>query len=243
MGNLLGFAKIVIEGDFQYFFEFSQNNLHILFTCVYLKRICKKYDMNHKQQQILELAKKQSIIQAKDVEALGISRNYLYTMHEAGLLQKTSVGLYSLPSAEINENTNLVAVAKQLPNAVIGLISALSFHEITTQIPHKIWIIVPRGAWKPQIDYPPLHLNYVSGPAYSYGVQEHVLNGVVVKIYSPAKTVADCFKFRNKVGLDVAIEALREVWRTRKATMNELVEAAKINRVLKIMRPYLEATV
>ncbi len=196
-----------------------------------------------RKRQILELARKQIIIRAEDVEALGISRNYLYTMRDEGLLQKTAVGLYSLPDSEINENTNLVEVAKRVPNAVVGLLSALNFHGISTQIPHEIWIIVPRGAWSPKIDYPPLHLNYVSGPAYSYGVQEHVLNGVVVKIYSPAKTVADCFKFRNKVGLDVATEALREVWRTRKATMNELVEAAKINKVLRIMRPYLEATV
>ena len=160
-------------------------------------------------------------------------------MHHKGLLQKTSLGLYSLPDSEIDENANLVEVAKRVPNAVIGLLSALSYYGITTQIPHEIWIIVPRGAWKPKIDYPPLLLTYVSGPAYFYGVQEHVLNGVTVKIYSPAKTVADCFKFRNKVGLDVAIESLREVWRTKKATMNELIEAAKINRVLNIMRPYL----
>jgi len=196
-----------------------------------------------RKQKILALAKKEGLIRAKDVEALGISRNYLYTMHNKGLLQKTANGLYSLPDAGINEHANLAEVAKRVPNAVIGLISALSYHGITTQISHTIWIIVPRGAWKPKIDYPPLHLNYVSGPAYSYGVQKHVLNGVVVKIYSPAKTVADCFKFRNKIGLDVAIEALREVWRTRKATMNELFEAARINRVLNIMRPYLEATV
>ncbi len=196
-----------------------------------------------RKQQILKLAKKQGIIQAEDVEALGISRNYLYAMHHKGLLQKTSLGLYSLPDSEIDENANLVEVAKRVPNAVIGLLSALSYYGITTQVPHEIWIIVPRGTWKPKIDYPPLLLTYVSGPAYFYGVQEHVLNGVTVKIYSPAKTVADCFKFRNKVGLDVAIESLREVWRTKKATMNELIEAAKINRVLNIMRPYLEATV
>lgn len=196
-----------------------------------------------RKEQILKLAKKQGVIRAEDVESLGVSRNYLYAMHEEGLLQKMATGLYSLPGAEFNENANLVEVAKRVPNAVIGLVSALSYHGITTQIPHEIWIIVPRGAWRPKIDYPPLHLNYVSGPAYSYGIQEHILNGVTVKIYSPAKTVADCFKFRNKVGLDVAIEALREVWRARKATMNELVEAAKINRVMKIMRPYLEATV
>lgn len=198
--------------------------------------------MNSKEQ-ILDLAKKQGVIRAEDVEAAGISRNYLYTMRHEGLLQKRATGLYALPDAEINENANLVEVAKRVPKAVVGLLSALRFHEMTTHIPHEIWVIVPRGAWRPRIDYPPLHLNYVSGPAYTYGVQEHVLNGVVVKIYSPAKTVADCFKFRSKVGLDVAIEALREAWRTRKATMNELVEAAKINRVLKIMRPYLEATV
>lgn len=195
------------------------------------------------KRQILELARKQVVINAEDVEALGISRNYLYAMRKEGLLQKTAVGLYSLPEAEFNEYRNLVEVAKRVPNAVVGLVSALNYHGITTQIPHEIWIIVPRGAWRPKIDYPPLRLNYVSGAAYSYGVQEHVLNGVVVKIYSPAKTVADCFKFRNKVGLDLAIEALREVWISRKATMNELVEAAKINRVLRIMRPYLEATV
>ena len=196
-----------------------------------------------RKEQILKLAKKQGVIRAEDVEALGISRNYLYAMNKQGLLQSRTRGLYSLPEAEFNENENLVEVAKRVPNAVIGLVSALSYHGITTQIPHEIWIIVPRGAWRPKIGYPPLHLNYVSGPAYAYGIEEHILNGVSVKIYSPAKTVADCFKFRNKVGLDVAIEALREVWRTRKATIDELVEAARINKVLKIMRPYLEATV
>ncbi len=196
-----------------------------------------------RKQQILELTQKQGVIRAEDVEALGISRNYLYAMRKEGMLQKRARGLYSLPEAEFNENANLVEVAKRVPNAVIGLVSALSYHGITTEIPHEIWIIVPRGAWRPRIGYPPLHLNYVSGPAYAYGVQEHILNGVAVKIYSPAKAVADCFKFRNKVGLDVAIEALREAWRTRKATMDELVEAARIDRVLKVMRPYLEATV
>lgn len=196
--------------------------------------------MNRKQE-IVKLAERQGIIRAADVEAMGISRNYLYVMRREGLLQRTGVGLYSLPQAEFDENINLVEVAKRVPNAVIGLISALSFHEITTQIPHEVWIIVPRGAWRPRFDYPRLHLNYVSGPAYSYGIREHVINGVPVRIYSPAKTIADCFKFRNKIGLDIAIEALREAWRTRKATMDELVEAARVDRVLRVMRPYMEA--
>lgn len=197
----------------------------------------------NRQQQILELAREKGIIRAEDVEAVGISRNYLYRMHKEGLLSKSAVGLYTLPEAPVTENSSLAEIAKRLPHAVVCLISALSYHGITTQIPHEIWLTIPRGSWLPGVKYPPLNLTYVSGPAYSFGIQEHVINGVAVKIYSPAKTVADCFKFRNKVGLDVAIEALREAWRSHKVTMDELVEAAGIDRVSKIMRPYLEATV
>ena len=196
-----------------------------------------------RQQQILELARIKGIIRAEDVETVGISRNYLYRMHKEGLLEKSAVGLYALPEAPVTENWSLVEISKRMPQAVACLISALSYHMITTQIPHEIWLAIPRGSWRPEVEYPPLNLIYVSEPAYSFGVQEHVINGVTVKIYSPAKTVADCFKFRNKVGLDVAIEALREAWRSRKVTIGELVEAAEINRVSKIMRPYLEATV
>lgn len=196
-----------------------------------------------RQQQILELVREKGIIRAEDVEAVGISRNYLYRMHKEGLLEKIAVGLYTLPEVPVTENSSLAEVAKRLPHSVVCLLSALSYHKITTQIPHETWLTIPRGSWRPNVEYPPLNLTYVSGPAYSFGIQEHVLNGVAVKIYSPAKTVADCFKFRNKVGLDVAIEALREAWRSRKVTMDELVEAAEIDRVSKIMRPYLEATV
>lgn len=196
-----------------------------------------------RQQQILELARTKGIIRAEDVEAVGISRNYLYRMHKEGLLEKIAVGLYTLPEAPVTENSSLAELAKRLPHAVVSLISALSYHGITTQIPHEIWLTIPRGSWRPDVGYPPVNLTYVSGPAYSFGIQEHVINGVTVKIYSPAKTVCDCFKFRNKIGLDVAIEALREAWRSRKTTMDELVEAARIDRVSKIMRPYLEATV
>jgi len=196
-----------------------------------------------RQQQILELARKKGIIRAEDVKAAGISRNYLYRMHSEGLLAKIAVGLYTLPESPVTENSSLAEVAKRLPKAVVCLISALSYHEITTQIPHQIWLTIPKSSWRPNVDYPPLNLTYVSDPAYSFGIQEHVINGVEVKIYSPAKTVADCFKFRNKVGLDVAIEALREAWRSRKVTIDEMVMAAGIDRVSKIMRPYMEAIV
>lgn len=198
--------------------------------------------MNRKEQ-ILNLAIEKGLIRSNDLESEGISRNYLYRLHKEGQLRKNARGLYSLPEHTISEHSSLAEIAKQVPHAVVCLISALSFHEVTTQIPHEIWLAVPRGAWRPDISYPPINLTYVSGEAYSMGIKEHNINGVIVKIYSPAKTVADCFKFRNKVGLDIAIEALKEVWRSRKATMDELVGAAKINRVSRIIRPYLEAIV
>ena len=198
--------------------------------------------MNRKQQ-ILQLADISGIIRAKDAEMAGISRNYLYEMHRDGLLEKISTGLYTLPNAPVTENTAIVEVTKRIPNAVVCLISALIYHGLTTQLSPDIWLTVPKSSRRSKIKYPPLNLTYVSGLAYSFGIQEYIINGVSVKIYSPAKTVADCFKFRSKVGLDVAIEALRNARRTRKATMDELMEAAKVNRVLKIMSPYMEAIV
>ena len=198
--------------------------------------------MNRKQQ-IMQLADASGIIRAKDLEATGIPRNYLYKMHKDGLLEKISVGLYSLPNALATEHSTIAEIAKRIPHAVICLVSALIYHELTTQLSPDIWIAVPKSSRKPNIKYPPINLTYISDPAYSFGIQEHIINGVPVKIYNPAKTVADCFKFRSKVGLDVAIEALRNVRRSRKTTMDELTKAAKVNRVLKIMMPYMEAIV
>ncbi len=196
-----------------------------------------------RREEILGLVKKLKMVDAHDLETRGISRNYLYLMHKEGLLDKIAPGLYAPHHEAWDENANLITVAKQIPKAVISLVSALSFHQITTQIPHKLWIFLPRGAWHPTIHYPPLHLNYVSGEAFTFGVEEHQIHGITVKIYSPAKTVADCFKFRNKIGLDIALEGLREAWRSRKASMEELAEAAKVNRVLKVMQPYMEGMV
>lgn len=192
---------------------------------------------------ILELAQERGIIRARDVEESGCSRNYLYEMRRAGDLRRLSAGLYALPDAPVTEHSLLAEVAKRVPQGIVCLISALAHHGISTQIPHEIWLAVPKGFRRPRIAYPPLNLTYVSGQAYSFGVREHVMGGVPVRVYSPAKTVADCFKFRSKVGLDVALEALRETWRSRKATVDELMEAAEIDRVSKVMRPYLEVIV
>ena len=127
------------------------------------------------------------------------------------------------------------------PSPPFPLISALQFHNLTTQIAPQVWIAIENKSWEPSFDYPPLEIVRLTGPAFSFGVEEHKIDRITVKVYSPAKTVADCFKFRNKIGLDVAMEALRETWRSRKATMDELWEAAKVCRVANVMRPYLEA--
>lgn len=192
---------------------------------------------------VLALARRKGILRAEDLESAGISRNYLYSFHRMGLLRRNARGIYSLPESPTTERALFAEIAKRVPRAVVCLLSALLFHEITTQLPREIWLAVPRGSWRPNIVYPPLILTYLSGEAYSFGIEKYDVGGVEVKVYSPAKTVADCFKFRNKVGLDVAIETLREVWRSRKATADELFRAAEINRVARTMRPYMEAIV
>ncbi len=197
----------------------------------------------NKREQILDIVKKHGVIRAADLEKVGISRNYLYSLCKEGLLNRLGRGLYISTDTPITEHINLIEVSKRVPSAVICLVSALSFHHMTTQIPHEIWIALPKGAWKPKLDYPPLNTTFVSRNTYFFGMEEHLINGVSVKIYSPAKTVADCFKFRNKIGLDIAIEALREVCRDKKATVNELMKAADVCRVLKIMQPYMEAII
>lgn len=191
--------------------------------------------------QILEMAKEKGIVSAKDVTKAGISRSYLPRLCKEGLLVRSMPGLYMLPDAPLTEHINLIQIAKKIPEAVVCLISALSFYEITTQLPSEIWIAIPRNSSRPQIKYPPLNLTFLSKVPYSFGIEEHNINGVTVKVYSLAKTVADCFKFRSKVGLDVAIEAMKEALSARKVTVDELVQAARINRVFQVMRPYLEA--
>jgi len=195
------------------------------------------------KERILKIAGRLGVTTAADVEAVGISRNHLYELCKAGKIERTARGLYRIPGALSTEHGVLIEVAKRVPKGVVCLLSALRFHDLTTQNPHEVWITVPRGGWRPHMDYPPLNLTYVSGESYTFGIREHTVQGIAIKVYTPAKTVADCFKFRNKVGLDVAIEALREVWRTRLASMDDLAEAANVCRVFTVMRPYLESAV
>ncbi len=195
------------------------------------------------KKEVIKLAKKKGLITASDIEAKGFSRNIIYEMCNEGLLVRQGRGLYSDPDAEFSENLSLIEVSKRSPDSVVCLVSALSFHGITTQLPHEVWIAVRRGSWIPKYDSPPVNVTVISGIAFNFGIEKHKINGVEIQVYSIAKTVADCFKFRNKIGLDVVIEALKEAVISKKATIDEIMKAAEICRVSSVILPYLEAII
>ena len=150
-------------------------------------------------------------------------------------------GLYTLADADVSEHQSLAEASKRIPHGVICLLSALRFHGLTTQAPFEVWVAVDVKARKPGSNGLPLRIVRFSGAALRSGVEDQLIQGVAVKVYSPAKTVSDCFKYRNKIGLDVALEALRECWREHRCTMDDLWRYAKICRVSNVMRPYLES--
>lgn len=196
-----------------------------------------------KVQKTIRLVKKRGTLRPRDLVAHDIPADYLDRLHRRGLIERVSRGVYTSLDAEVTEHHSLVHVARAVPSGVICLVSALQFHGLTTQTPHEVWVALPNKAWVPKVESPRLRVVRFSGPALKELVEEHTLEKVTVRIYSPAKTVADCFKFRNTVGLDVAIEALRDCWRKKKATMDELVAAAKVCRMANVMRPYIESLV
>lgn len=181
-------------------------------------------------------------IRSRDLVAAGLSRSQLSRMVAAGgQLLRVGRGLYALPGYQSSEHGALVAVAKRAPDVLFCLLTALRLHELTIQAPFEVWIAIGNKARPPRLDYPPLRTVRFSEAALSAGVEIHRVEGTEVRVTSVAKTVADCFKFRNKIGLDVALEALREARRAKKASADELWRYAKINRVANVMRPYLEA--
>jgi len=197
--------------------------------------------MESKSKRILGLAAKRQIIRSKDASALGIPRNYLSRFVQKGLLKKVGRGLYSSTSSPATEHLSLIEATYKVPNGVLCLLSALQFHKFTTQAPHQVWMAIDVKAWAPRVTSPAVRFVRMSGPALHFGAKEHVIRGGTLKVYTAAKTVADCFKFRNKIGVDIALEALRECRRLKKASMDELWAAAKVCRVANIMRPYLES--
>jgi len=190
---------------------------------------------------IIRIARERRVVRPRDLSAEGVPRVYLRRLVDKGLLVRAARGIYKIPDADVTELHDFVEAACQVPKGVICLLSALRFHDLTTQNPFEVWMAIGESQWKPKIEYPAMRFVRFSGAALEYGIERHEIEGIAVQIYSPAKTVADCFKYRNKIGLDVAIEALRECWRQRKANMDEIWEAAKICRVANVMRPYLES--
>jgi len=173
----------------------------------------------------------------------GITRYMLYSLRDKGVIEQVSRGIYRLVELPPISNPDLVTVSLRFPKAVICLVSALAYHDITTQIPHSVSVAILRGSRMPSLDYPPIQAHKFSKEAYASGIEEHLIDGVPVKVYIPEKTLADCFKFRNKIGMDVVLEALKLYKTRKKFDLGELLKYAKICRVEKVMRPYLEAMV
>ena len=192
-------------------------------------------------QKLIDHVRRNGVIRAGELAEKGIPSIYLTRLVRDGRLERISRGLYRLPESDTTEHFTLVQAAKRVPHGVICLLSALSFHDISTQLPHQIWMAIERGKWEAGIRDLPLRLFEFSRKSFHEGIETHDIQGVPVKIYCPAKTVADCFKYRNKIGLEVALEALRECVREMKCTHQDLWHYAKVCRVANVMRPYLEA--
>jgi predicted transcriptional regulator of viral defense system len=197
--------------------------------------------MESKSHRLINLAAHKQIISSKDASALGIPLNYLSRLVRKGVLKKISRGLYSSSSSPVTEHLSLFEAACRIPKGVICLLSALQFHKFTTQSPHQVWMAIDVKAWTPRTSTSLIRFVRMSGRAMHFGVKEYPVRGGALKVYTPAKTVADCFKFRHKIGTDVALEALRECRRLKKASMDEIWAAAKVCRVANVMRPYMES--
>ena len=195
---------------------------------------------NTHARRVLRLVAKHGLVRARDLGDR-IPRATLARMVKSSQLIQISRGLYAAPGQSRSENEQLTQIAIRCPRGVFCLLTALRFHQLTTQSPHEIWLAIPNKARPPKPGYPPLRIVRFSGAALAKGIELHQVDGAKIRVYSVAKTVADCFKYRNKIGLDVAMEALRECRREKRATNDELWRYAKVCRVAEVMRPYMES--
>lgn len=186
---------------------------------------------------------KRTLVRSKELKDLSVSRSHLWNLAKAGKIERVGRGLYRSKETPISTNQTLLEVAKRVPLGVLCLSSALRYHELTTENPFEVWLAIERGAWSPKLDYPPVRVVHFSEAAFEFGIETHSVDGETLRVYSPAKTVADCFKFRSKIGMETAIQALRSAYRERKASMDQLWRAAKVCRVVNVMRPYMESLV
>ncbi len=192
---------------------------------------------------ILQLAEHAGVLRPRDAEASGIPGTYLARLAHRGLLTRIGRGLYTLPDSPAREHHSLAEAAKRVPRGVVCLLSALRYHGLTTQSPFEVWIAIGEKDRRPKADGLALRIVRYSPQALQAGVESHLIDGVPVRVFAPAKTVADCFKYRNKIGIDVAIEALKDCIQSRRCNMDDLAMYARVCRVSNVMRPYLEAVV
>jgi predicted transcriptional regulator of viral defense system len=197
--------------------------------------------MDSNYQQILTLASAQGLIRPRDLIAQGLPRVALTRLVRQGLLTRVARGLYARPDRTVSEHGTLAEVARKHPQAIVCLLSALRVHDLTAQSPFEVWLAIPNKARAPKLEYPPLRIMRFSGAALTEGIEDHQVDGVTVRVTNVARTVADCFKFRNKIGLDVAMEALQEAWANKRISMDELWRYATLCRVANVMRPYMES--
>jgi predicted transcriptional regulator of viral defense system len=197
--------------------------------------------MDTAAERLIDLVRNQGLIRPRDLATLGISRIELTRAVRRGQLERVGRGLYGLPGRPVSAHGALAEVARRVPKGVVCLLSALRFHGLTTQAPFEVWLAIANKSIAPKLDYPPLRIVRFSGAALTEGVEEHVVDGVTVRVTGVAKTVADCFKYRNKIGLDVSLEALREAWWEKRMTSDDLWYYAKVCRVANVMRPYLDS--
>jgi predicted transcriptional regulator of viral defense system len=191
--------------------------------------------------QVQKIARDRGVLRPSDLDEFGIPRRYAQLLFERGQLERVGRGLYVLAGTPPTEFRSLAEAFSRVPHGTVSLLSALHFHQLTSQNPFEVWIAIEVKARQPKDPQLPIRFVRFSGKAFSYGAETHEIEGVSVRIYSPAKSVADCMKFRNKIGLDVALEALNDCIRQKKATVDELLEAAQVCRVEKVMKPYMEA--
>jgi len=193
------------------------------------------------RERALRLIEKHGLARPKDLEARGITRTQLARLVTEGLVRREARGIYTVAHQAPTAEHTLAQVAKRVPAGIFCLLTALRFHNLTTQSPAEVWVALPEKARRPRLDYPRLRIARFAGKALTEGIEEHRAEGVTLRVYSAAKTVADCFKYRNKIGIDVAVEALREFSRKRRGGATELAHFARICRVTRVMQPYLDA--
>lgn len=193
----------------------------------------------NKQKLVMHAFQRATLRSSKQLEALGLYRADIQTAQRERRIERVARGLYRKADAEVTENHSLVLAIQIVPKGVVCLLSALRYHVLTTQAPHVVWIAVPRGVWRPKMSS--LRIVQYANSTLKSGMESHLIEGVQVRVTTPARTVADCFKFKNRVGLDVALEALREARRMKRCTIDEILTQARLCRVDNVIRPYLEA--